>query len=79
MLKLTSQGLKDLAAVSGDMEARKRSTGTIAVSTAIGAGMVWAGVSQAHRHRNNWWHLLTALGAVNLVKNGVDIVDRGTK
>jgi hypothetical protein len=80
MLNITSKELKDLAAVSGEWrDVKGRSAGTVAVSTAVGVGMVWAGTHQARRRHNNWWHVLTAVGVANLVTNGADIVNRAAK
>jgi hypothetical protein len=76
MLKLTSAGLKELAAVSGNDFAVKRSTGMVATSTVLGVGMAYVGYHQAKKKHNNWWHLLTVAGGLNLLTNGADIVDR---
>lgn len=80
MLKLTSKGLKDLAAVGGEPGfAGKRSLGTTVVSTAVGVGMVYVGARQASKHHNNAWHALTALGVWNLAVNASDLLNRGTQ
>lgn len=78
MLKLTSQGLKDLAAVGNDA-ASKRSTGMAVTSTAFGVGMVYVGVRQAKAKHNNWWHILTVAGGLNLLSNVPDLIDRASK
>ena len=49
----------------------QRSAGVVVVSTAIGAGAVYYGIK-----KGGGWHILTALGAINLFNNGIDIIDR---
>lgn len=79
MLQLKSADLKALAfpqtketssGVSG-VGLGARSTGTLVVSTGLGAGLLYIGMK-----KKGWWHVATFLGATNLVFNGADIIDR---
>lgn len=50
-----------------------RSAGRVFLSTGLGAGLVYIGVK-----KKGAWHIATFLGALNLLGNGTDIVDRIT-
>lgn len=68
MLELTSKNVKE-AIVGGSNEARSKAT--IAVSSAIGVGLVYVGVK-----KGGWWHIATVSGLINLAGNASSLMSK---
>jgi len=82
MLNITSADIKKLVAVKGnnlEAELGKRSTGFAVASTALSAGSIYVGVTQARKHENAAWHILTALGGIGLFNNAADLINRASR